>query len=286
MGGRVASLFQPGKPRAERGMSIKDRSVKCVLAGIVGAAILGANVRATPIHTVNPPRPVPAPTFPIVFHTKDSRTGLDIRTTQTKPDEVVVEVKDATVAIRKRVGGGVSETTLTTRSGSVTMKLLNGAFTVGTGAGQVAGNVADRKSMAPVHVALAKSPTALKAKALLTRMTLNPDSVAGHALLLTRALLQSVDGDRTGADAMAAWSKKQDGRATVRRVNLEDSGPEYCWNTYAIAAMHIWDDYASCYDACTWYNYLCKGECALIYDLRAEGAFAWWLKCTAIRVEE
>jgi len=61
-------------------MSIKDRSVKCVLAGIVGAAILGANVRATPIHTVNPPRPVPAPTFPIVFHTKDSRTGLDIRT--------------------------------------------------------------------------------------------------------------------------------------------------------------------------------------------------------------
>ena len=264
-------------------MSIKSRSVQCVLAGIVGTAILGANVRAATVKASVAPRPAEA-VFPIVFHTKDARTGLDIRTTQTKLDEVVVEVKDAGVAIRKRIGGGLSETTLTTKSGSVTMRLQGGAFTVKTNAGQVAGNLSDPKSLLPVNAALGKSRAALLAKDLLTRMTLNPNSVPGHALLLTRALLQSVGGDHTGADSLADWSKKQGGRTTVRRIGLTDDGPEYCWDTYAIAAIHIWDEYIDCYDnSCSWYNLLCKAGCALIYDLRAEGAFAWWLHCTAIR---
>jgi len=264
-------------------MSIRSNSVRCVLTGIAAATILGANVRAAATAVSRPPQPPAGPALPIVFHTRDAATGLDIRTTQTKLDEVVVEVKDATVAIRKQVGAGSSETTITTKAGVVTMRLQGGLFTVKTPAGLATGRLDVRASLAPLNAALAKSTTAMSARRLLMRMTLQPDSVPGHALLLTRALLQSVEGDRTGADALAGWSKKRGGGASVRRINLEE-GPEYCWDTYAIAAIHIWDEYAECYDDCTWYNLACKGGCAFIYDLRAEGAFAWWLKCTALRM--
>jgi len=265
-------------------MSMKATSVQRILVGLAAAAILGANVSATSLAPRDLPRLAVGPAFPIVFHTKDVKSGLDIRTTQTKADEAIVEVSDGTVAIRKRIGGGSSETVLTAKSGVVTMGLRGGVITIVTKAGRLVGDLTNRESIVPVNLALARSQVAVLANRLLTRMVLNPDSVSGHALLLTRALLQSVQGDRTGTDALAAWSKNPRGGTSVRRIKNEDPGPEYCWDTYAVSAMHIWDDYASCYDSCSWYDYFCKGDCAFIYDLRAEGAFAWWMKCTALRM--
>ena len=267
-------------------MGSQLRCVQGVLVGVVGVAILGTSVHGTTSRPGAGPQPTNAAAFPMVFHTKDAQTGLEILTTRTKPDEVVVEVKDATVSIRKRISPGSSQTRLTSKSGVATMELRGEVFTVTTKAGQVAGSLADRDSLAPVQAAIGGSHEALLAGRLLARLALNPDSVPGHALLLTRALLQSASGDRTGTDSLAAWSKNRATRPAVKRVSVDDEdGPEYCWNTYVVAAVKIWDDYQDCfYHFCGTYQILCKLGCAVIYDLRAEGAFAWWIKCTAIRL--
>jgi hypothetical protein len=33
---------------------------------------------------------------------------------------------------------------------------------------------------------------------------------------------------------------------------------------------------------CSWWDLFCMSACALIYDLRAIGAAAWWLSCVHI----
>ena len=199
----------------------------------------------------------------------------------------MVEVTDKGVAIRKRMGGGVSETTLTAPAGQVSLRVEGDLFVVKTPAGEVRGDLARRETLLPVTTALKKASTAVVALRLLDRMTLNPNSVPGHALLLTRAMLQSLHGNDAGTAALAGWAKKRATQISVVRARQDSDkdGPDYCWNTYVISAIKIWDEYVDCLSRCAWWDIPANFACGFIYDLRAEGAFAWWLKCTAIRTE-
>ena len=100
-GGEVASLFQPEDPD---GVKYEHQFEECAACARRNRRRGDSRreperqPRATDDAALRPPR---VASFPIVFRSKDAKTGLEIRTTQTKIDEIVVEVKDATVAIRK-----------------------------------------------------------------------------------------------------------------------------------------------------------------------------------------
>ncbi len=259
------------------------RHTRWLMAALAAVPLLTASLVATTRPQARPLTKQARATFPKVFLTTDARTGLQIRTTENAPDDVSIEVADPSVAIRRHIADQKSITTLTTRDETVTMEVDSSRWAVILPTGRLEGQIAQRETLAPLAAALAGSRSADAALRLLSRLSLNPGSFSGHALLLTRALLQSLRGDQTGVAELVRWTTDRATHAGAVPAGLPTDGPLYCWNTYAIAAVQVNQDYRDCYDDCGSWHLACKLGCATVYDLRAEGAFAWWMKCTAIR---
>jgi hypothetical protein len=65
-------------------------------------------------------------------------------------------------------------------------------------------------------------------------------------------------------------------------VGVGSQTPTECWETYAKEAILAYKEYEDCTDDLAWYEVLDLAACAAIYDMRALGAFAWWLRCVGI----
>ena len=63
---------------------------------------------------------------------------------------------------------------------------------------------------------------------------------------------------------------------------LQSQSPTDCWNAYAREAIAAWSEYEDCLSDVKWYEFLEATGCAVIYDMRAIGAFSWWAKCVAL----
>jgi hypothetical protein len=69
----------------------------------------------------------------------------------------------------------------------------------------------------------------------------------------------------------------------VRPVGWADDGPEECWDAYAKEAIAAYIEYEECMYATKWWDLASQAACATIYEMRAIGAFAWWVKCVGLR---
>ncbi len=141
------------------------------------------------------------------------------------------------------------------------------------------GTALQLSSLVPLAEYLRHSSAAIAAKRLLDRSVLRPDILEGNALLLTRALLGSMWGESNGTVQYQHWAQTAAAPAKVVKARLAE-GPGACWDSYAAEAIRIMDDYTQCGSGCGWSGYFCLGACGLIYDLRAEGAFMWFMKCS------
>jgi hypothetical protein len=172
--------------------------------------------------------------------------------------------------IRRDLQVAGSETTITTASEEVHLIVGRRGMTV-TGVAAVSESAAVRRALD-----------------LLARVSVPLESPMGQALMATRAMLLSAVGDRAAARAVFARG----------RVALEDAGgsslpesddddelnPTECWNTYAREAIAAATDFDNCLDDCAWYNAPCEIGCQLVYDMRAIGAMAWWMRCVGLGI--
>jgi hypothetical protein len=60
-------------------------------------------------------------------------------------------------------------------------------------------------------------------------------------------------------------------------------GPGECWDEYVKEAVACYKEFEDCMRGLSWYDVIGKTACATIYDLRAIGAFYWWVSCVGLR---
>jgi hypothetical protein len=72
------------------------------------------------------------------------------------------------------------------------------------------------------------------------------------------------------------------GVAVVAQQEADDdgeiNGPGDCWDAYVEEAIEAYLEYEDCMAQQAWWDLL-----ATIYDIRAIGAFSWWITCVGFR---
>jgi hypothetical protein len=213
----------------------------------------------------------------------DPVTGLEVRVLAgAQPGDVSVELSDRVVAIRQAYVGGRALTVLTTPGEQISVTLgLDGISLTGP-AGRVVASRHDPAQLAALARVLGASTAVHRATDLLGRIRLGNRSPIGHVLLLTRAMLQSATGEHDAGLALSRWAQTTSAALRVRRAAFED-GPGDCWDEYAQEAIEAYSEYEDCMQNTAWWNLLGADDCAALYDLRALGAFSWWVTCVGIR---
>jgi hypothetical protein len=136
--------------------------------------------------------------------------------------------------------------------------------------------------MDEANAMIARSRAARLAADLLNRINTSDASLA-RVLLSTRAMLLAAANDRTGVADLARWTEEAraraaSGRPVVVKTGFQDS-PTDCWNKYAAEAIAIYKEYEDCINNLSWYQVVQAMACLAIYDLRALGAFSWYIGC-------
>jgi hypothetical protein len=216
----------------------------------------------------------------IVQRVTDPGTGLQIRVQQDRPGAVSVEIGDRTVTVRRELQANRLVTTVTTAGDTVSLTVDKNGLSVTSSRGRVRVSPAHPEAGEAVVRLLSGSPAVRRAADLLGRVNLGPVSPTGQTLLLTRAFLLSVAGEREEALEVV-----RSARAMLQRPRIVDarSGPGDCWDEYVKEALACYKEFEDCMRGLAWYDVLGKTACATLYDLRAIGAFSWWVSCVGLR---
>jgi len=242
-------------------------ALQCGFAG-------GVSVPASPASSA-------APT--LVQQIKDPSSGLEVRVFVGGKADVSIEVGDRSVQIQKQLVRGAAVTHLTTSTERLTLTVTGRQATLDGTLGRVVASSAQPGSREALRSRLKRSSAVNRAIALLGRLDLGPRSPLGHALLATRVMLLTETGDERGAGEMSRWVQNAQQALAVTPVAYQQMLPGDCWNEYAKEAIATWKELEDCIRDVKWYEILEELACGTIYDLRAIGAFSWYLKCTAIR---
>jgi hypothetical protein len=113
-------------------------------------------------------------------------------------------------------------------------------------------------------------------------MSFGPDAPMRVMLFSTRVLLQAGEPDDTTKADAARWveSARTRMRAGITRISIDD-GPGDCWAKYAAEAIAAYMEYEDCMGNVRWWDLLGPAACAIVYDMRALGAFSWWIGCVS-----
>jgi hypothetical protein len=228
-----------------------------VLAGLLAGA--GAASAATPCVAE-----LAAPDAPIV-------TRRDV------PGKVTIELVEQGVSIRKTFDGLSVVTTLAAGKEQVVITLTADAVAIAANGKRWRAPLAELHSLEAAGDALRSSKVVNAAQRLLERTVLRPNSIEGNAMLLTRAFLGTILGDASPTQEYQRWATASRDSRVVRAQH--EHGPGECWDLYSIEAVRIATNYVDCGSTCHWKGWWCLASCGLIYNIRAEGAFMWFMKC-------
>jgi hypothetical protein len=218
----------------------------------------------------------------VLQRSTDPVTGAELTISRGDAGAVAIDVQARELRIRKELAAGRMLTSVKTPTDELTIEFDRRTFTV-TGGGrrvEVTPDHPDRIEAA--RSIIAHSDAATRGAALLGRIGVGPTTPLRLLLLSTRVVLQAGEPDAgTKADA-AAWleNSRRRSRGPLTRVSLDD-GPGDCWDKYAAEAIAAYMEYEDCMDNVKWYDLLGAPACAIIYDMRALGAFSWWLGCVS-----
>ena len=101
-------------------------------------------------------------------------------------------------------------------------------------------------------------------------------------LLTTRMFLLALTNDQSGVREMSAWIRQARTRLTVVKAAYDQRGADGLLERVRKEAIAAWIEYEQCMKDAPWWNLLAEAGCTLIYDMRALGAFSWWLDCVKI----
>jgi hypothetical protein len=226
---------------------------------------------------------------PVVEAAADTPT---VRMTRPAAGRIVLDVSDATVAIRKEVTADRSEVTLTTDRDRLTVSIRRGVVTMSGPGGSITVEPASDVDSDRLLMVLQRSEAARRARALLARLEESPSSFAGQSMLLTRAMLEIGTGSVNALNEHRKWVAERQAQMPVPSRTagapkvfkasfdmLQKYGPGDCWDLYSKEAVRIAQDFEECTDDLAWYEAHKWAGCTLIYTVRSEAAMAWFISC-------
>jgi hypothetical protein len=215
---------------------------------------------------------------PTTRQTIDPATGLAITMTAGAPGTASFEITTGRLTVRKDVLLGRSITTITSGSDRVSLTIDRGGIVVSTRAGVATGSLSHPETMATVVEVLAAAAPVSDAAGLLSRLRLDPETTTGQAMALTKALLQSVGGDRRSTLEVANWVRQAARRPHLVAARFDSSAGD-CWGAYTANAVRTANEYADCYNNTSWYDVIDRLACSAVYDVEAEGDWLDYLNC-------
>ncbi|HXT71812.1 MAG TPA: hypothetical protein VN700_18795 [Vicinamibacterales bacterium] len=207
-----------------------------------------------------------------------------------------IEVETPRLKLTKTVAGESVVTRVSEAGDELTISMNQRTLTVASKASRVSTSRTDKVRGEQARAIVAASSAGRSAAELIGRMGLGAATPVQPMLITTRLFLNAAAGVRTGGGELARWAREaravSNTRATAFKVSLaapdQDSAskgrtPTECWNDYAKEAIAAYMEYEDCMkEHQSWWDVLGRGECGVVYDMRAIGAFTWWLKCVAI----
>jgi hypothetical protein len=206
-------------------------------------------------------------------------SGATVRVYRTPMGEAAFDVLGPGVTIGKRVTPQGTMTTFAAEGERVSVLLTPSRLVIEGLGDRLDVARGSRRDADVVRARAASSRAMRRAAALLNGARFREWSPLAPTLHATRLMLQSLAGEKVTGRAdvdVAAWLK---GRANTRNVSL---GPGDCWTIYAVEAIATYIEYEQCVDAEQWWDVFGLASCLIIYEMRAIGAYTWWLSCIGL----
>lgn len=215
----------------------------------------------------------------LIHVVKDPATKADVRIYEAGPNDLTLEVAQGALSVSKRLTNGRAITTVRDGRNEVRLSFDRAQFVIDDGRGPLVIAAGSTDGARQIQARIGQSSLVRRGADLIGRVNAQTNSPLAHQLRSTRALLLLMVGDTSGRDELAAYMRRLSA-AKVRPVSLQS--PTDCWNQYAQEAIGAWMEYEQCYAAIPWWDVLGMLACDVIYDMRAIGAFSWWVHCVAL----
>jgi hypothetical protein len=222
------------------------------------------------------------PDRPVARVFSDPSTGARISIFSAPLGEGEFEIANQTVSIRKRVTKRESLTTVRSAGEEITVALTPTKLVARSAGQELVITTAAREESEALRAWLGDSPAVRRAIALLGAVHVPVNSPLTVTLAMTRLQLQAMSGDVAPGRDARELAKRILAQASTLRAGDEE-GPTECWVQYAKEAIQAWIEYEQCVDGTNWYDVLGLAGCLAVYDIRAIGAFSWWMTCVGFR---
>ena len=227
----------------------------------------------------------------IVHHAIARNTGAVVRVVQTSTGNRV-EVESAGLLVSRQIAATKVTTVIRDQRDLLTVSFERGRLTVKSPAGQLSATPAQVTQMAAARRMIDAFPGSRKALSLINKLGFGPEVPVLPLLVTTRSFLQAVTMSAASPSDNASFGRRVDAATGVRVTKtafVQDTGkkttdrtPTECWDAYTKEAIAAYIEYEECVKDLAWYDLLGLTGCATIYDVRAMGAFSWWMRCVSI----
>jgi hypothetical protein len=217
----------------------------------------------------------------LVQEERDRATGAVVRVYRI-PGGARIDVDAPAIRLRKQLIDNKVVTSLTGSGESLVIEFDGRTFSASGTRGRASATRGDEVALRRVRELVAGSPLTGRTAALVGRMAFGANSALEPVLLTTRAFLLSLSGDPSGLRDVSQWMRRERLRTHVIRASIGQKTPSECWAEYSKEAIAAWTEYEECMNSVKWWDPFGEAACTLIYDLRALGAFAWWMDCVKL----
>jgi hypothetical protein len=227
----------------------------------------------------------------LVHQEVDRNTHAVVRVFKTT-DGGRIEVATPALKITKSISGDRVVTRMTEGVDQLVISMDRTTMAVSTGAASLTTARSDRPKAERGRQLIASSSVGQHAATLIGKLGLGSATPIQPLLLTTRAFILAAAGNGDGGEALARWARQAaldaNARPAVLKVAWTDkdqekgSSPTDCWNAYSKEAIAAYMEYEDCMKGLAWWQFLEEAACATVYDMRAIGAFSWWMKCVAL----
>jgi hypothetical protein len=213
-----------------------------------------------------------------VHRVTDPETGAEVRVSQTPAGSLFMEIAAPGVTVTKHAANGTVSTVVRVAKDELRIDASRSSVVVSTGGRRVEATPARLDQLKVAQTVIARSPAAIQAVRLLGRISFGHYSPLTMAILSTRNMLLGSGDVSAGRRQLGTIMEDVVAQMRPVRVALQDS-PTDCWNKYVKEALLAWKEYEDCLESSGFFG---DFACDILYDMRAIGAFTWWMKCVAI----
>lgn len=225
----------------------------------------------------------------LVHHGTDQNTGAVVRVFKTAAGGRI-ELQTPELRLTKEVTGSKVVTRMRQGKDELVLSLDEKNLVVATPAGRVSAARNDRKALERLRQLISGSAVGHEAAVLIGKLGFGAATPVHPMLVTTRVFLLTASGERVTRANLSGWAREtqpKTGQGETLKVvwqekDRSDMSPTDCWNAYAKEAIAAWIEYEDCMADVSWWEFLDAAACAAVYDMRAIGAFSWWLKCVSL----